>query len=94
MLSEHSPNGLSLLRKQHGLSQKQLATLVGQDRSMISLYERGHILPTFAAAGMFQILFEVNVAEIFPGLFEELQRELEANRLRLRTRMERTVQAI
>lgn len=94
MLPEHSPNGLSLLRKQHGLSQKQLAALVGQDRSMISLYERGHVLPTFAAAGMFQILFEVNAAEIFPGLFEELQKELEGNRLRLRTRLERTVQAI
>ena len=94
MLSEHSPNRLSLLRKQQGLSQKQLAALLGQERTMISMYERGHVLPTFAAAGMFQLLFCINVAEIFPGLFEELQRELEANRLRLRTRMERTAQAI
>jgi transcriptional regulator with XRE-family HTH domain len=94
MLSEHSPNRLSLLRKQHGLSQKQLAALVGQERSIISMYECGHVLPTFAVAGMFQLFFGLNVSEIFPGLFDELERDLEANRQRLNQRLERMVSAI
>ena len=94
MLSEHSPNRLALLRRQHGLSQKQLAALIGQARTVLSAYERGHVLPNLAAAGMFQLLFHVNVADIFPGLFQELQRELEANRLKFAHSLERMVQPI
>jgi|1185.fasta_scaffold00023_7 transcriptional regulator with XRE-family HTH domain len=77
---ELSPNRLCLLRKQHGLSQKQLAALVGQDRTMISMYERGRILPTLPSAGMFQVLFGLSVADIFPELFKQLEQGLEANR--------------
>jgi DNA-binding XRE family transcriptional regulator len=94
MLSEHSPNRLALLRRQHGLSQKQLAALVGQARTVISAYERGHVLPNLAAAGMLQLLFRVNVEEIFPGLFQGLQRELETNRLKLAHLLERMAQPI
>jgi transcriptional regulator with XRE-family HTH domain len=77
---ESSPNRLCVLRKQHGLSQKQLAALVGQDRTMISMYERGRILPTLTSAGMFQVLFGLSVADIFPELFRRLEQGLEANR--------------
>jgi transcriptional regulator with XRE-family HTH domain len=80
MLFESSPNRLCVLRKQHGLSQKQLAALVGQDRTMISMYERGRVLPTLTSAGMFQVLFGLSVAEIFPELFRQLEQGLEANR--------------
>jgi len=80
MLHESSSNRLSLLRKQHGLSQKQLAALTGLDRTMISFYEHGRALPTLAVAGMLQILFEASIADIFPELFSKLQRELEADR--------------
>ena len=94
MLVGLSPNRLSFLRRQHGFSQKQLAALVGQARTVISAYERGHVLPNLAAAGMFQLLFRVDVAEMFPVLFEGLQRELETNRVRLAHRMERMVERI
>lgn len=83
MLPQHSPNQLAFLRKQHGLSQKQLAALLGQERAIISMYEHGHVLPTLSSAGMFQLLFGKDIAEIFPALFEELERELEQNRYRL-----------
>ena len=79
MLFEQSPNRLCVLRKQHGLSQKQLAALVGQDRTLISMYERGRILPTLAAAASFELLFGRRVSDIFPGLFEGLKTDLEAN---------------
>jgi len=78
MLVESSPNRLYLLRKQHGLSQKQLAALVGHDRTMISMYERGRALPSLSSAGMFQLLFGLNITEIFPGLFRRLEQELES----------------
>jgi transcriptional regulator with XRE-family HTH domain len=80
MLFESSPNRLCVLRKQHGLSQKQLAALVGQDRTMISMYERGRVLPTLTSAGMFQVLFGLSVAEIFPELFRQLAEGVQANR--------------
>jgi transcriptional regulator with XRE-family HTH domain len=79
MLFESSPNRLCVLRKQHGLSQKQLAALVGQDRTMISMYERGRVLPTLTSAGMFQVLFGLSVAEIFPELFRQLAEGVQAN---------------
>jgi DNA-binding XRE family transcriptional regulator len=94
MLSEHSPNRLSLLRRQRGLSQKQLAALVGQARTIISAYERGHVVPNLAVAGMFQLFFGVNIAEIFPQLFIDLRKELETNRQRLCAHLERTAQRI
>ncbi len=89
---ESSPNRLCVLRKQHGLSQKQLAALVGQDRTMISMYERGRILPTLASAGMLQLLFGMSVAEIFPGLFRQLEQGLEANRQKVGSRLMRRYQ--
>jgi transcriptional regulator with XRE-family HTH domain len=84
---ESSPNRLCVLRKQHGLSQKQLAVLVGQDRTMISMYERGRILPTLTSAGMFQLLFGLSVADIFPELFRQLEHGLEANRQKVGKRL-------
>ena len=84
---ESSPNRLCVLRKQHGLSQKQLAALVGQDRTMISMYERGRILPTLASAGMLQLLFGLSVAEIFPELFRQLEQGLETNRQKIGRRL-------
>jgi transcriptional regulator with XRE-family HTH domain len=80
MRFESSPNRLSLLRKQNGLSQKQLAALMGHNRTTISTYERGRALPTLASAGMFQLLFGVNVAEIFPSLFEQLEKRISLKR--------------
>ena len=84
---ESSPNRLCVLRKQHGLSQKQLAALVGQDRTMISMYERGRILPTLASAGMLQLLFGLSIADIFPELFRQLEQGLEANRQKVGQRL-------
>jgi transcriptional regulator with XRE-family HTH domain len=92
MIFKSSPNRLYLLRKQHGLSQKQLAALVGQDRTMISMYERGRALPSLTAAGMFQVLFGLNIADIFPELFRQLEEGIKANRQKTRHRLRRGIQ--
>ena len=80
---QSSPNRLSLLRKQNGLSQKQLAALVSQDRTTISMYERGRVVPPLSCAAMFQLLFGVPIAEIFPDLFQTLERDLQWKRQKL-----------
>lgn len=93
MFVKSSPNRLSVLRKQNGLSQKQLATLVGQDRTTISMYERGRILPPLACAGMLQILFGISIAEMFPHLFQALELELQTKRQNVKPPMPERVLA-
>lgn len=84
MLQEHYPNRLCYLRKRHRLSQKQLAAVIRRDPTMISMYERGHVLPTFKTAAKFQLFFDANLADIFPQLFRRLQKELDETRRTLR----------
>jgi DNA-binding XRE family transcriptional regulator len=90
---QSSPNRLSLLRKQNGLSQKQLAALVSQDRTTISMYECGRVVPPLSCAAMFQLLFGVPIAEIFPDLFHTLERRLQLNRQKRGNRMPERVLA-
>jgi ribosome-binding protein aMBF1 (putative translation factor) len=89
MLNEHYPNKLCVLRRQHGLSQKQVAALFKQDRGTISMYERGKTLPTLASAAMFELLYGLSIAEIFPGLFKKMEKQLEESRQRLRLHLKR-----
>ena len=93
MFFQPSPNRLSVLRKQNGLSQKQLAALVGQDRTMISMYERGRTLPSLSTAAMFQLLFGLNVSDIFPALFRQLEQELESKHQRFGRRVAERIRA-
>ena len=93
MSFQSSPNRLFLLRKQNGLSQKQLAALVGQDRTTISMYERGRTLPPLSCAAMFQLLFGVPIAEIFPDLFQSLEGKLQVKRQRASNRVPERVLA-
>ena len=81
------PNQLRVLRKQHLLSQKQLATLVGQaDRTMISKYEAGVAIPPTAIALKLQIIFQNDVSAIFDEYYRQLEIEV------VRTRMEQAQQ--
>lgn len=53
------------------------------------MYEHGHVLPTLASAGMFQLLFGKSIPEIFPALFDQLQAELQQNRCRFHEQLKR-----
>ena len=77
MLQEHYPNHIHLLRRRRRLSQKQLTELIGlEDRTMISKYERGHVVPTLEVAAKLQIIFGVNATDIFPRLFKQWRYEI------------------
>ncbi len=55
-----------------------MAALLGlKDRTMISKYERGHVLPSFAVASKFEIIFDVNMPHIFPTLHSRWRREVD-----------------
>jgi transcriptional regulator with XRE-family HTH domain len=83
MIQEHYPNRLFVLRKQRNLSQKQVSALIGQkDRTMLSKYERGHVVPSLQIAAKFEALFETSVSNIFPGLFSRSENEVGAEALR------------
>lgn len=85
MLQEHYPNRLLYLRRRQRLSQKQMAALIGlKDRTMISKYERGHVVPSFEVAAKFQIIFDVNTADMFPRLFSEWRQEVERTKSHVR----------
>jgi transcriptional regulator with XRE-family HTH domain len=91
MLQEHYPNRLLYLRRRLRLSQKQMAMLIGlKDRTMISKYERGHVVPSFEVAAKFQTIFDINTADIFPRLFSEWRQEVEYARISIRRRLAAT----
>jgi transcriptional regulator with XRE-family HTH domain len=78
MLQEHYPNRLCYLRRRHGFSQKQMATLIGlRDRTMISKYEHGYVLPSFPMASKFEIALNANGPDIFPRQFNLWRREVD-----------------
>ena len=64
-------------RRRWGLTQKELATLVGmRAASVISRIERGDRSPSLAMVVACQILFGVSVVEIFPALYDGLEEEV------------------
>ncbi len=78
MLQEQYPNRLCYLRRRSHLSQKQVATLVGlKDRTMISKYEHGQVLPSYPVGSKFEIVFHAHGSDIFPRQFKRWHHEVE-----------------
>ncbi len=51
---------LKELRKQKGYTQKELATLIGYDQSMVARWEKGESEPTASAIKNIAVLFDVS----------------------------------
>lgn len=58
---------LNELRKQKGLTQKQLANILGISESAIAMYETGDRIPSLLTAKKIAKFFDVKVEEIFFG---------------------------
>ncbi len=58
-------NCLKALRKQHGMTQAQLAEQVGVARQSIIAIEKGYFLPSIETALRLSALFKVPVEKIF-----------------------------
>ena len=67
----HFPNNLRAYRLRQGLSQRQLATMLNQPRSRISLWEAGRELPSWDIAKRLMELYEVSLRELYPARWME-----------------------
>lgn len=78
------PNYLRTFRKKVGLSQSDIAYLLGIKTSAhISRYEHFRTLPSLATALAFEVIFRVPAKELYAGVFNEVEREIVARAGRL-----------
>lgn len=70
---------LRTFRRSRGLTQKELAFLIGaESASTVSRLEQLKRLPNLAAAFACRVVFDTSGIEIFPGLFFEIKQAVEA----------------
>ncbi len=70
---------LRAFRRSRGLTQKELAFLIGAKSSTtVSRLEQLQRLPSLAAAFACRVIFDRTEVEIFPGLFSEVKEAVQA----------------
>ena len=72
------PSYLRTLRKQWGLSQAELAELLGVEVSTVCKAETGARNPTIDLVLGAEVIFGHNAREIFPAAYEEVESEIMA----------------
>jgi transcriptional regulator with XRE-family HTH domain len=78
MTHSHPASYLRSHRKRSGLSQKEVARLLGyKHEGEISRHERLLSTPPFHVALAYEALYRVPVAQIFPGIYESRKQEVE-----------------
>ena len=90
MASPQLPNHLRSNRKRLALSQGEVAFLLGtQSGAKVCRYERFVREPSLATALAFEAIFKRTVSELFPGLYQRIEREVAARAKTLTARTER-----
>ena len=73
-MSLHIPSPLRVQRRLWGISQKELARLLGfKSPTLLSKVEHGHRKPTMQAIVGTYVLFGVDTRNMFPRLWRELE---------------------
>ena len=67
-------------RKKAGLSQKDIARIVGLNEARVSRHERFGIVPPLAIALGYEAIFGLPVKDLYPRFYEEVKQDIE-NRL-------------
>jgi transcriptional regulator with XRE-family HTH domain len=68
-----------LHRRRSGLSQRELASIIGTLGPVgVSRHERSTAMPRFLVAVGYELVFNVPLAELFPGVYETLRSDIEA----------------
>src|SRR5579862_1921437 len=71
-------NNLQPHRKRTGLARKELAELLGfLSENQVGRHERGDFFPTFLTAVSYELVFQVRIADLFPGAYESVRRQIE-----------------
>lgn len=80
---------LRTLRKRSGLSQAEVAFLLDESsRKRVSSYERAFTEPSLQAAIACEIVFDEATAEVFAGVYEEVELAVIMRAHRLMTQIE------
>jgi transcriptional regulator with XRE-family HTH domain len=88
MAVQHLPNYLRVARKRAGLSQAEVAYLLGcRSGAKVSRYERFARTPKLDTALAYELLFGSPVAELFLGVTEEVSRQTRQRARRLERRL-------
>jgi transcriptional regulator with XRE-family HTH domain len=78
MTSDQNPARLRSLRIRSGLSQKELACILGFRSGVpISRHERSESVPDLLTAFGYEAVFRVPITQIFPGLYEAVELGIE-----------------
>ena len=78
-------------RRRYGLTQKDLAFLLGvKDSAKISKYEKFKKMPGLETALACQALFGVPVAEFFAGVYEQIEKKTSKRAGILQRKMQKT----
>jgi transcriptional regulator with XRE-family HTH domain len=76
-------------RKSAGLSQRDLAKIIGYlTTAQVSKYERAEILPPLLVALAYEAVFRRPVAELFPGIYETVRKEIEEHLDKMETELQ------
>ena len=85
----HTASYLRFYRKRSGLSQKELAILVGYpNEGPVSRQERLYCTPPFHTALGYEAIFRVPASELFPAAFEEILNAVEVRLKRLESQLQ------
>ena len=77
MPSRKFPNHLRSLRKHSGLSQEEVAFLLGgHNGGKVSRYEQCNRMPSLETACAYEALFGIPVSQLFAGVFEKASEKL------------------
>jgi DNA-binding XRE family transcriptional regulator len=83
------PNYVRIHRRRVGLSQRELGQILGyQDEFPISKHERFHAVPPLDVALGYEIVFQVPVSEIFAGLKDQVEDDIETRTGKLEARLQ------
>src|ERR1035437_2120383 len=77
-------------RKRAGLSQKDLARIVGLAEARISRHERFGIVPPLAVALSYEAVFGVAVRDLYPRRYEDVSQRVEAELMAMETQLQET----
>jgi transcriptional regulator with XRE-family HTH domain len=78
MTSDPNAARLRTLRKRSGLSQKELANILGfRSEVAISRHERSDSVPDLLTALGYEAIFRVPISELFPGMYQTVAVGLE-----------------
>lgn len=78
MIFEQIANYLRSHRRKSGLSQKELAQIVGYiTAAPVSEHERSVAIPALLIALGYEVIFRVPISELFPGLYQTVEANIE-----------------